>query len=143
MNVSDILKRKGSKIYAVNENSHLRDAIKLLNSRNIGVVLITSDSGALTGILSERDIIRRSLAQETGFRDESVTKSMTRGVVSVEKSATVDQVMEIMTTSRIRHIPVLEDGKILGLVSIGDVVKHKIAEAENEAAELRDYIATA
>ena len=143
MKVSDILKRKGSKIYAVNENSHLRDAIKLLNSRNIGVVLITSDSGALTGILSERDIIRRSLAQETGFRDESVTKSMTRGVVSVEKSATVDQVMEIMTTSRIRHIPVLEDGKILGLVSIGDVVKHKIAEAENEAAELRDYIATA
>lgn len=143
MNVNDILNKKDSQIYAVDENSKLRDAIETLNTRNIGVVLVTDDSGDLTGILSERDIIRRSLAQETGFRDEKVSKSMTRGVVSIEKSATIDQIMEIMTTSRIRHVPVLEKGKILGLISIGDVVKYKIAEAENEAAELRDYIATA
>jgi len=68
---------------------------------------------------------------------------MTKGVVSVERTTTIDQIMQIMTTSKIRHVPVLEDGEILGLVSIGDVVKYKIAEAENEAAELRDYIATA
>ena len=143
MNVNDILHKKGSQIYAVNESAPLREAIETLNVRNIGVVLVTNDTGHLTGILSERDIIRRSLSQETGFRDESVTKSMTKGVVSVEKSATIDQIMQIMTTSKIRHVPVLEDGEILGLVSIGDVVKHKIAEAENEAAELRDYIASA
>ena len=143
MNVNDILHKKGSQIYAVNESAPLREAIETLNVRNIGVVLVTNDTGHLTGILSERDIIRRSLSQETGFRDESVTKSMTKGVVSVEKSATIDQIMQIMTTSKIRHVPVLEDGEILGLVSVGDVVKHKIAEAENEAAELRDYIASA
>ena len=143
MNVNDILHKKGSQIYAVNESAKLRDAIEILNSRNIGVVLVTNDTGQLTGILSERDIIRRSLTQETGFRDENVSKSMTRGVVSTAKSATVDEIMEIMTNSRIRHVPVVENDEILGLVSIGDVVKHKIAEAENEAAELRDYIATA
>lgn len=143
MNVNDILNEKGTQIYTVNETDKLREAIKILNRRNIGVVLVTDESGKLSGILSERDIIRRSLAQETGFRDENVSKSMTRGVVSVDKTTMIDQVMEIMTSSRIRHIPVLENDEILGLVSIGDVVKHKIAEAENEAAELRDYIATA
>jgi len=143
MNVNDILHKKGTQIYAVNEDAPLREAIETLNSRNIGVVLVTDQSGHLTGILSERDIIRRSLSQETGFRDENVTKSMTKGVVSVERTTTIDQIMQIMTTSKIRHVPVLEDGEILGLVSIGDVVKYKIAEAENEAAELRDYIATA
>jgi CBS domain-containing protein len=143
MNVNDILNKKGTQIYTVNETDKLREAITLLNKRNIGVVLVTNKSGKLTGILSERDIIRRSLAQETGFRDENVSKSMTRGVVSVDKTTSIDQIMEIMTKSRIRHVPVLENDEILGLVSIGDVVKHKIAEAENEAAELRDYIATA
>ncbi|NNC37202.1 MAG: CBS domain-containing protein [Acidimicrobiales bacterium] len=143
MNAKEILHKKGTQIYAVNEEAKLREAIKMLNSRNIGVVLVTDNEGQLSGILSERDIIRRSLAQETGFRDENVTKTMTKGVVTVEKTATVDQIMDIMTNSRIRHIPVMEDGQILGLVSIGDVVKHKIAEAEHEAAELREYIATA
>lgn len=143
MNVNEILHKKGTQIFAVNEDSKLRDAIKMLNSRNIGVVLVTDSSGQLSGILSERDIIRRSLAQETGFRDELVTKTMTKGVVTVDKLATVDDIMEIMTNSRIRHVPVMDDGEIVGLVSIGDVVKYKIAEAEHEAAELREYIATA
>lgn len=143
MNVNDILKHKGTQIYSVNEAAPLREAIQILNRRNIGVVMVTNEAGDLSGILSERDIVRRSLAQETGFRDEKVTKSMTKNVLTVTPATTVDQVMEIMTKSRIRHVPVLEDSTLVGLVSIGDVVKRKIEEAEHEAEEMREYIASA
>lgn len=140
MSVKDILENKGHNIYAVTKNAKLREAIALLNEKNIGVVLITDSSGKLAGILSERDVIRRSLLQETGFRDEPVTKSMTKNVLTVASSASVDDVMEIMTNSHIRHVPVQDGDEIKGLISIGDIVKRKIADAENEAAAMRDYI---
>jgi CBS domain-containing protein len=143
MSVNDILSSKGTEIFSVTETAPLREAIQILNTRNIGVVLIINEGGKLAGILSERDIIRRSLAQETGFRDEPVKKSMTKDVYTVTSGATVDQVMELMTKSRIRHVPVVDEGTVIGLISIGDVVKRKIAEAEHEAEELRQYIATA
>lgn len=140
MSVKDILESKGHTIYGLPKSVKLREAIALLNEKNIGVVLITNSDGTLAGILSERDIVRRSLLQETGFRDEPVTKSMTKNVLSVGLSASVDDVMEIMTNSHIRHVPVLDGDVIKGLISIGDVVKRKIADAENEAAAMRDYI---
>ena len=142
MSVSELLRNKGNAVYSVSESATLREAIALLNSKNIGVVLVTNADGHMKGILSERDIIRKALAQETGFRDEPVTKTMTSKVFSVGEDASIDDVMEIMTNSRIRHVPVLNGDKIMGLVSIGDVVKRKISDAENEAAVLRDYIAT-
>jgi CBS domain-containing protein len=127
-------------IYSLPNSAILRDAIGLLNDKNIGVVLIIDDAGKLAGILSERDIIRRSLMQESGFRDEPVTKSMTANVLTIASTATVDEVMEIMSNSKIRHIPVLDGDEITGLISIGDIVKRKIADAENEAAAMREYI---
>jgi CBS domain-containing protein len=140
MSVKNILDTKSHDIYSVSQDAKLREAIALLNEKNIGVVLITDKAGKLAGILSERDIVRRSLLQETGFRDEVVTKSMTKDVFTVGPEATVDDVMEIMTNSRIRHVPVLDGDMIKGVISIGDVVKRKIADAENEAAAMRDYI---
>ena len=140
MSVKDILITKGHDIYAVPKSAKLREAIALLNEKNIGVVLVTDSAGKLAGILSERDIIRRSLMQETGFRDELVTESMTQNVLTVAPTASVDDVMEIMTNSHIRHIPVLDGDEIKGLISIGDIVKRIIADAENEAAAMRDYI---
>jgi CBS domain-containing protein len=140
MSVKDLLSQKGPKVYTVPNSAKLREAIAVLNDKNIGVVLITDSDGKLDGILSERDIVRRSLLQETGFRDEAVTKSMTKNVLSVNSAASVDDVMEVMTNSRIRHVPVLDGDQIMGLISIGDVVKRKIAQAENEAAAMRDYI---
>lgn len=142
MSVSELLKNKGNQIYAVDITDTLRDAITLLNAKNIGVVLVTDQNGRMKGILSERDIIRRALAQETGFRDEPVTKTMTSKVFTVSPTTSIDEVMELMTNSRVRHIPVLDGDEIKGLVSIGDVVKRKISDAENEAAVLREYIAT-
>ena len=140
MSIKDILETKGHNIFAVPKSAKLREAIALLNKHNIGVVLITDNAGELAGILSERDIVRRSLLQETGFRDELVTKSMTKNVLTVTSLASVDDVMEIMTNSHIRHVPVLDGDEIKGLISIGDIVKRKIADAENEAAAMRDYI---
>lgn len=140
MSVIDMLNTKGHAVYAVDENASLREAINMLNTRNIGVVLVTNEEGELCGILSERDIIRKSLVQETGFRDEPVSKTMTKKVLSVTPDTSIDDVMAIMTNSRIRHVPVLDDGAIQGLVSIGDVVKRKIADVEEEAAALRQYI---
>jgi len=140
MSVKDLLGRKGNAVYAVNEGAKLREAIAVLNEKNIGAVLITNDAGKLAGILSERDVVRRSLLQETGFRDELVTKSMTKKVLTVTSEASVDDVMEIMTKFHIRHVPVLDDDEITGLISIGDVVKRKINAAETEAAAMRDYI---
>lgn len=140
MSIKDILEIKGHDIFAVPKSAKLREAIALLNKHNIGVVLITDSAGKLAGILSERDIVRRSLSQETGFRDELVTKSMTKNVLTVTSLASVDDVMEIMTNSHIRHVPVLDGDEIKGLISIGDIVKRKIADAENEAAAMRDYI---
>lgn len=143
MSVREILNTKGDNVYSVPDSVKLREAIALLNEKNIGVVLVTDSAGKLAGILSERDVIRRSLAKETGFRDEPVTQSMTRNVLTVGTSASVDDVMEIMTNSRIRHVPVLEGDAIKGLISIGDVVKRKIADAESEAAAMREYITSA
>lgn len=140
MSVKDLLGTKGHDVYAVSETAKLREAIEMLNDKNIGVVLITNASGKLAGILSERDIVRRSLKQESGFRDEPVTKSMTKNVMTVTSDDTIDTVMGIMTGSRIRHVPVLDGDEIRGLISIGDIVKRKIADAENEAAAMRDYI---
>lgn len=141
MSVRDILANKGHDIYSVSEDAKLREAISLLNEKNIGVVLVTDTGGKLAGILSERDVIRRSLAQETGFRDEQVTKFMTQNVFTVTSDASVDDVMGIMTDSKIRHVPVMDGDELKGLISIGDVVKRKIADAENEAAMMREYIA--
>jgi len=142
MSVLDILSAKGNAVYSVSDTASLREVIGMLNTKNIGVVLVTDKNGHMCGILSERDIIRKSLAQETGFRDEPVTKTMTKKVFSVAPDASIDAVMAIMTKSRIRHVPVLDGTEIKGLISIGDVVKRKIADAENEAAVLREYIAT-
>ena len=142
MSVQDILETKGSKVISIGEDDTLREAIGLLNQHNIGVIVVVDDQGNLSGILSERDIIRRSLTQETGFRDEKVSKSMTNNVLTIGPDASIDDVMEIMTSSRIRHVPVVEDGQLRGLVSIGDVVKRIIADTEKEIDLLKEYIST-
>lgn len=140
MSVKTILANKGSELFTITKEAPLRDAIDILNSRNIGVVLVTSPNGQLQGILSERDIIRRSLKRESGFRDEPVEKSMTKDVFTISSGASVDDVMDLMTNHRIRHLPVVDETSLVGLISIGDVVKRKIAIAEEEAANLRQYI---
>lgn len=142
MNVEQILGDKGGTVFTVKEDARVSDAIEVLNTQNIGVVIVVDAKGAPTGILSERDIIRRLTSDTATILLSPVTKCMTPKPVTCAPHDTVDEAMQTMSSKRIRHLPVTKDGALVGLISIGDVVKRKIAQAEEEAAALRDYIAS-
>jgi CBS domain-containing protein len=142
MTVRSILDAKGHQITSVAPDVKLTDAIRVLAERRIGAVLVM-DQSRMEGILSERDIVR--VLGERGARvlDEPVSAVMTRKVVSCRESDTVAGIMEMMTLGKFRHLPVVEDGKVVGLISIGDIVKRRVQEYETEQEALRDYIKTA
>ncbi|MGB8398903.1 CBS domain-containing protein [Bradyrhizobium sp.] len=142
MTVRAILDSKGHQIVSVEPDTKLAAAVRMLGERKIGAVLVMSQ-GRVEGILSERDIVR--VLGERGARvlDEPVSAVMTRRVVSCRQSDTVAGIMEMMTLGKFRHLPVLEEGMVVGLISIGDVVKWRVREFENEQEALRDYIKTA
>jgi len=142
MFVDTILQSKGAQVHTLDQAGTLADAVALLNANNIGAVVITGPGNAIAGILSERDIVRRLGADPARALALPIAEAMTRGVLTCERTTPIAEVMERMTRHRIRHMPVAEAGKLLGIISIGDVVKLKIEEAEREAAELRDYIAS-
>lgn len=141
MQAQDILKHKGGDVISISDSSTLDDAINTLSDRNIGAVVVLDSSGRLCGILSERDIIHVLNGAPTGFRETVVANVMTREVITAEPTTSVDELLVMMTERRFRHLPIMKDGVLLGLVSIGDVVKHRIREAINEAEALKDYIA--
>lgn len=142
MTVRAILSAKGSQIASVEPDVKLSAAVKILSERQIGSVLVVSGS-RIDGILSERDVVRALDERGAGALDEPVSAAMTRKVVSCRLSDTVAHLMEVMTAEKFRHLPVVEEGKVVGLVSIGDVVKLRVQEYEDEQEALRDYIKTA
>jgi CBS domain-containing protein len=142
MTVRSILDSKGHQIQSVEPNAKLSAAINILTERKIGAVLVMSQ-GRLEGILSERDIVRVLGERGAGVLDEPINAVMTHKVVSCRESDTVSSIMEMMTLGKFRHLPVVEDGKVVGLISIGDVVKRRVQEYELEQEALRDYIKTA
>jgi CBS domain-containing protein len=142
MTVRSILDSKGHQIQSVEPDTKLSAAIKILGDRKIGAVLVMSQ-GRIEGILSERDIVRVLGERGAKVVDEPVSAVMTRKVVSCRESDTVSSLMEMMTLGKFRHLPVIEDGRVVGLISIGDVVKRRVQEYELEQEALRDYIKTA
>jgi CBS domain-containing protein len=142
MTVRAILDTKGHNVQSVEPDAKLSSAIKILGERKIGAVLVMS-SGRIEGILSERDIVRVLSERGANVLDEPVSAVMTRKVVSCKQSDTVAAIMEMMTLGKFRHLPVIEDGQVVGLISIGDVVKWRVREYEHEQEALRDYIKTA
>lgn len=143
MTVKAILDAKGRDVTTVSPDITLGEAARLLGEKRIGAVVVTADGQKIAGILSERDIVRQIGANGAGALEESVSSAMTAKVRTCQDGHTVNQVMEIMTQSRFRHLPVERDGKLAGIVSIGDVVKQRIEDVEREADEIRQYIATA
>ena len=143
MNVKTILAAKGGDVIAIEPTATLAAAAKLLAKHRIGAVVISGAGGRLAGILSERDIVR-SLA-ELGAKalDQPVGQVMTREVETCGEDDTVADIMERMTARKFRHLPVLTKGKLVGLVSIGDVVKQRVEEVESESEAMRDYIRSA
>ncbi|WP_298878148.1 CBS domain-containing protein [uncultured Bradyrhizobium sp.] len=142
MTVRSILNTKGHQILSVAPDAKLAAAVKLLGEKKIGAVLVM-DQSRLEGILSERDIVRVLGERGAGVLDEPVSQVMTRKVVSCKETDTVAELMEMMTTGKFRHLPVLENNKVVGLISIGDIVKWRVREYESEQEALRDYIKTA
>ena len=142
MLVETILQTKGTAVYTLPATSTLTEAVALLNAHNIGAIVIAGPDGTIAGILSERDIVRQLGKDPIGALAQPISNSMTSAVVTCERTTEIAEVMERMTRRRIRHMPVVEDNKLIGIISIGDVVKRKIEEIEHEAGALRDYIAS-
>jgi len=142
MTVRAILDTKGHQIESVEPDARLSAAIKTLAERKIGAVLVMSQ-GRIEGILSERDIVRALGERGAAVLEEPVSAVMTRKVVSCKEADTVAAIMEMMTSGKFRHLPVVEDDRVVGLISIGDIVKWRVGEYEAEQEALREYIKTA
>jgi len=140
MNIANILARKGSMAVTVRPEQSIREALALLDRHNIGA-LIAVEGDRPVGILSERDIVREAAHNEKFFM-RIVADLMTRDVITGQPHDDLPSVAHTMTERRIRHLPVLEGGELVGIISIGDVVKRKIEETEQEAAALKEYIAS-
>jgi len=142
MNVAAILKLKGREVVTAPPDTSLLDIARLLGQHKIGCVVIAAEDGKVIGIVSERDIVHELARVGASVLDEPVEAYMTKSVINCRESDTMDQLMGEMTAHRFRHMPVVDRGRLVGLVSIGDVVRMRIAEAEMEAAAMREYIAT-
>jgi CBS domain-containing protein len=143
MKVKDILAAKGGDVVSIEPTADLHTAAKLLSSRKIGALVILGAGGRLAGILSERDIVRVLAVAGISALELPVGQAMTREVMTCTEDDTCADIMERMTTGKFRHLPVLRDNALIGLVSIGDVVKQRVEEIERESEAMRDYIQTA
>ena len=137
------LSDKGGKVVTIAPTASLADAAKLLAERRIGALVVTGAGDRVVGIVSERDIVRILASHGAAGFGIALTDVMTRKVVTCEPTATVSAVMEQMTAGKFRHVPVLDGEKLVGIISIGDVVKWRLQEMEREQNALRDYIQTA
>jgi CBS domain-containing protein len=140
MKLKEILERKGKLAVTVAESSNLTTAIEIMHQHRVGAVIIPSANGEPIGILSERDIVRYYAQGKRDFETMLVKDYMTTDVIRGKPNDIVDDVMIVMTEKRFRHMPVVENSKIVGVVSMGDLVKSKLAETAQEAQALRDYI---
>jgi len=140
MYVKDILQHKGNDVFTVDPDATVQDLTKSLTVHRIGAAVVIDGAGAVVGVVSERDVIRGVADHGEACLAQSVRDLMTTTVITCESDTPIQDVMGLMTEHRIRHVPVIEDEALVGLVSIGDVVRDRIAEAEREAAQLRQYI---
>jgi CBS domain-containing protein len=143
MNVEHILSEKGRQVVTIGPEASLMDAGRMLSEKRIGAVVVADPGNPVLGILSERDIVRAVATNGVAALDEPVSRYMTAKVVTCTTRSAINDLMETMTRGKFRHVPIVEDGRLIGIVSIGDVVKFRVAEIEGESRALRDYIATA
>jgi CBS domain-containing protein len=143
MTISMILAEKGREIVSIEPAATLQSAATLLAEKRIGALVILGADRRIIGILSERDIVRAIGERGAAALDESVSQTMTRKVSTCTEGETLVSILERMTEGKFRHVPVVDQGRLIGIVSIGDVVKHRLREIERDSAAMRDYILTA
>lgn len=140
MIISDILRGKGSDVVTVPPDASIEALLGLLAEHGIGAVVVSSDGVTVDGIISERDVVRALAAQGPGVLSATVDEICTRDVITTTPSARAAELRQVMTDGRFRHVPVIADGRLAGIVSIGDVVKASITQLEFDAAALTSYI---
>ena len=140
MNIDKVLAVKGSKVATTTPDAPISTAVDLLKQEGIGALVVSHDGETIQGIISERDIVRGLAEHGADLLNNMVSTLMTTSVKTCARDANIKDIMAEMTGSRIRHLPVVEDGKLCGLISIGDVVKNRLEELETETSELRDFI---
>lgn len=143
MTIAAILKTKGSTVTTIKEETSVAEVTELLRAQRIGAVVVLDAHGVVAGILSERDIVRGLATMGAAVLDQRAGTIMTAPVITCAPGDSVHDAMEQMTSGRFRHLPVMEGGQLAGLVSIGDLVKRRIEQAEQEAGQLREYITLA
>ena len=140
--IEQVLNDKGREVATLASSEHLSQAAKLLDEKKIGAVVILTPEGDICGVLSERDIVRQVARGGAEALDMEIADAMTRAVITAEPQETLEEGLARMTDRRIRHLPIVRDEKLAGLVSIGDLVKWKIAETVAEAEAMKSYIAS-
>lgn len=142
MNIDQILNDKGREVVSVTADCSLEDAARILDQKRIGAVVALGPAGDIVGVLSERDIVRQVAREGQNALRMQVGQAMTREVITIESATKVDDAMQLMTDRRVRHLPVFRNERLVGVVSIGDLVKWKIADAEAEAEAMKSYLST-
>jgi len=143
MNVEAILKTKGRAVVTIEAEATIETAVAMLRRKGIGAVVVSADGATVAGILSERDIVHALAERGAGLLGLQVAALMTRQVFTCKPADSIAELMAEMTERRIRHLPVMENGRLAGIVSIGDVVKNRLDEVESEATSMREFIAGA
>lgn len=143
MHARDILKNKGNRIISADAEMTVADVSRLLHDNRIGAVLVLKSDGRIAGIFSERDVVTGMAKHGAAVTAMSVGSLMTRDVMTCQPTDLIADIMATMTARRIRHLPVVEEGQLLGIISIGDVVKSRLDEAAHEVDSLREYVMTA
>jgi CBS domain-containing protein len=143
MTIARILDEKGRDVFTTQPHRTLKEVIELLAERGVGAVVVSDASLSVLGILSERDVVRVLAKHGAAALDHPVSRYMTPRVTTATRDDTIDCIMETMTAGRFRHVPVVEEGRLIGIISIGDVVKRRVNELDSERQALREYIATA
>lgn len=142
MIIGQILKTKARGVATAQPSDSVEEIARRLASRKIGAIVIVGDGGRVAGIISERDIIRLISMHGASALTLPASAGMTADVQTCTRNNSLDDIMEVMTRGRFRHCPVVEDGELIGIISIGDVVKHHTAEVELEVTAMRGYLAT-
>lgn len=142
MLIEHILQRKGTEVATISPDAPVTEAVATLRDHNVGALVVSSEDGSVVGIISERDVVRALASHGPDALDRPVSRLMSTDLTTRDLRATVDEVMRLMTENRIRHIPVIDQDRLAGIVSIGDVVKTRIDELEAETETLHDYLHT-
>lgn len=140
MRISDVIRRKGDLVVTVSSDTTVLRLLEILDEHNIGALVVSDDGSTVTGIVSERDVVRHLRTTGAGVLDQTVATIMTSDVHTCAPEDATEDLARTMTDRRIRHVPVVTDGKLVAIVSIGDIVKWRIAELQTERDHLVDYI---